>query len=185
MSQIRVIISHKEMGIYLGSCMGMGFWSKLDSAGQDKAVTFDNIAQAKEVIQSWNEPHNTKDYYFTRIQIADLYYATISEVLAAGLEGWEVDKTPPQISKEQELENKFQKVFQDEPVYSLVKNSSYSSDRHALVVSYVRNSNIPGGWGYTIFRNGAAIGEMRVNWTAYDAMVAGLSALAIYQHYGW
>ncbi len=29
-----VVIVHNEMGVYLGSCMGLGFWTLLDPAGQ-------------------------------------------------------------------------------------------------------------------------------------------------------
>jgi len=35
------VLYNEEMGIYLGSCMGMGFWTKLDSVGQDAVVVFD------------------------------------------------------------------------------------------------------------------------------------------------
>ena len=39
------VIFHPEMGIYLGSFIGFAFWSKLDAAGQDFAVTAPRISK--------------------------------------------------------------------------------------------------------------------------------------------
>lgn len=35
----RYLIVHPLDGVYLGDCLGLEFWSNLDSAGQDCAVT--------------------------------------------------------------------------------------------------------------------------------------------------
>jgi len=81
------IIYHDEMGIYLGSAMGMGFWSKMDPVGQTHAVTFDSPEQAKEVIATWDEP--VVNCRFILVDIAEPIYASMDECLAAGLPGWE------------------------------------------------------------------------------------------------
>ena len=31
----RILIYSEADGVYLGSCMGLGFWSELDSVGQE------------------------------------------------------------------------------------------------------------------------------------------------------
>jgi hypothetical protein len=85
----RVIMSHKEMGVYLGSCMGLGFWSKLDPAGQDSAVTFDDIAQALRVVAEWDDPLPPKSLMFTHVEVEG-NYATMQQCVAVGLEGWEL-----------------------------------------------------------------------------------------------
>src|SRR5690606_39754669 len=38
----QVVITHPDMGIYLGNFIGLGFWSLLDSVGQNAAPTFDS-----------------------------------------------------------------------------------------------------------------------------------------------
>lgn len=47
-----VVLVHDEMGVYLGHCMGLGFWTMLDDVGQDTAVCFDDEAAAREYIKS-------------------------------------------------------------------------------------------------------------------------------------
>lgn len=87
----RVILHHREMGIYLGSCMGLGFWTKLDPAGQDAAWTFENIQHAREAIASWDTP--VENPMFTHIEV-DGEFATIEQCVAVGLEAWEPNQVP-------------------------------------------------------------------------------------------
>lgn len=77
----RYVITHPDMGIYLGNCMGLGFWSKLDAAGQDRAVTFASIDAAAQHVRSWECPIGAVVY--VPIQCGN--YATISDLVAAGL----------------------------------------------------------------------------------------------------
>lgn len=82
-----VVITHPELGIYLGSAMGLGFWSKLDPVGQQAAVTFDSPEQAAAhvlvmdgaLLVGWSTHPVTPD---------DKNYASIAACVAAGLEGW-------------------------------------------------------------------------------------------------
>lgn len=50
------VIVHDEMGVYLGSCLGLGFWSKLDMADQDSAVCFPSAASVLEYIREVEDP---------------------------------------------------------------------------------------------------------------------------------
>lgn len=50
----RYVLYHDEMGIYLGSCMGLGFWTKLDPVGQNEAVTFESSEQALKHASTWD-----------------------------------------------------------------------------------------------------------------------------------
>lgn len=50
----RVVIVSEELGIYLGSFLGLGFWSKLDDAGQPSAVTFKSEIEAMQYAASWD-----------------------------------------------------------------------------------------------------------------------------------
>jgi hypothetical protein len=70
---MRIVIEHREMGIYLGSFLGMGFWSKLDLAGQDQAVTFTNETEAQEFVSSWDENNDPNDYTYRRVNTSEAY----------------------------------------------------------------------------------------------------------------
>jgi len=88
-----VVITHAEMGIYLGSCMGLGFWSKLDPVGQPSAVTFPSIEAAREHMAFW-ERETPLEVVFRSVTPDDGFYASIAACVAAGLDGW-VDETTP------------------------------------------------------------------------------------------
>ncbi len=75
---MRALIVSNELGIYLGSFMGLGFWSKLDKAGQDEAVTFPDEESAREYMATWENP------------VADARIETIcTDEEYVSLKGWE------------------------------------------------------------------------------------------------
>lgn len=79
------VITHPEMGIYVGNSMGLGFWTKLDSVGQPEVVTFNHVDDAKQHIASWDSGNDPAEYGFAEVEAAG-HYATIPALLAAGLE---------------------------------------------------------------------------------------------------
>lgn len=87
------VITHPENGIYLGCCLGMGFWSKIDPVGQPSAVTFPSVNEAEEHMASWD---NGKPDGVTLHSVApdNGNYASIAACVAAGLEGWIDEITP-------------------------------------------------------------------------------------------
>lgn len=88
-----VVIVHPEFGIYLGSCMGLGFWSKLDSAGQDAAVTFPSQQDAEQFMGTWDEgaPQGCQ---FISVIPDQGGYASVTACVAAGLDAWSVEVSP-------------------------------------------------------------------------------------------
>jgi hypothetical protein len=78
-----VVITHPEMGIYLGNCMGLGFWTLLDPIGQPEAVAFPDASDAAQHITSWDSHNNPAEYSFVTVQATD--YASIAALKAAGL----------------------------------------------------------------------------------------------------
>lgn len=87
------VITHPEIGIYLGSCLGMGFWSKLDPVGQPCAITFQTEKQAEDHMSMWDDgkPEGIR----LHLVIPDSgEYASIAACVAAGLEGWIDEVTP-------------------------------------------------------------------------------------------
>ena len=76
-----VVIVHDEMGVYLGSCMGLGFWTLLDPAGQPSACVFADEAEARDHIATWEEGPSL--YRF--VEVEGQREATIPQLRAAGL----------------------------------------------------------------------------------------------------
>lgn len=84
----RVIIVHPEMGVYLGSCMGFGFWSKLDPVGQTHAVAFADVNEAIQHIHSWDGARAPADYVLLDVGTREAGYASVAECAAAGADAW-------------------------------------------------------------------------------------------------
>lgn len=91
--QERYVITHPEMGIYLGQWIGLGFWSKLDPVGQPAAITFASIAEAEEFMASWDNGRPA-DASTAAVIADDGEFATIAACVRAGLEGWLDECTP-------------------------------------------------------------------------------------------
>lgn len=86
------VIVHPELGVYLGCCLGLGFWSKLDPVGQSAAVVFDSPEQAAAHVASWDD---FTDNWTTHPVTPDKNgYASVAACVAAGLEGWVDEYTP-------------------------------------------------------------------------------------------
>ena len=78
-----VVITHPEMGVYLGSWIGLGFWSLLDPVGQQEAVTFPDETDASAHIASWDNENDPTAYSFVVVD-ADRS-ASIAVLKASGL----------------------------------------------------------------------------------------------------
>lgn len=83
----RVVVVHPEFGIYVGSCLGMGFWTKLDCAGQDGVVSFEDEADARDFISGWEQNGDPSVYtYHEVVPDGDAVYCTAQALVDAGLE---------------------------------------------------------------------------------------------------
>jgi hypothetical protein len=91
----RIVLAHSEFGIYLGSALGLGFWTKLDSVGQMYAVAFDTKEQAIEHVDTWDKSawdYNTIEHLsFVDVLTENAERATMQECEAAGLDAWTVE----------------------------------------------------------------------------------------------
>lgn len=87
-----VLIVHPELGVYIGSAMGMGFWSKLDPVGQPVAVTFPSEADARAFTESWGDVLHGLSFLPVVPDMGE--YASIAACIAAGAEGWIDDIMP-------------------------------------------------------------------------------------------
>lgn len=75
-------------GVYLGSCLGLGFWSKLDPAGQVSAVTFKSKQDAKNYIASWDNPNSIPDIKVKQVTVRVSGRLDVGECKYNGFEGW-------------------------------------------------------------------------------------------------
>jgi hypothetical protein len=83
------IVVHAEQGIYLGNCIGLGFWSNLDPAGQTAAPTFLTESQAKDHVATWDAPHgDPEDYTYVELSIEKDGTATMEECMDAWQKPW-------------------------------------------------------------------------------------------------
>src|SRR3546814_20094048 len=83
---MKLVITEPEFGIYVGSALGLGFWSKVDSVGQDTAPVFDTKEQAQEQIDSWDcEEEGARRYDLAAVNVAAVaHYATFIQLLDPG-----------------------------------------------------------------------------------------------------
>ena len=81
------VITHSDHGIYVGSALGLGFWSNMSAAGQNTVPTFDTETDAREHVESWSDDNIPDDYGYAPVEVDDdTTFATISQLRAAGLE---------------------------------------------------------------------------------------------------
>lgn len=83
----RFVLFQKDWGIYLGNAMGLGFWTLLDSVGQDAACTFETEEHAHAHVATWDSKP-PDDYRVVKVVTKDKRFATIEECVAAGLPAW-------------------------------------------------------------------------------------------------
>ncbi|MEW5423977.1 hypothetical protein [Amorphus sp. 3PC139-8] len=79
-----VVIIHEEMGVYLGNCLGLGFWTLMDCAGQSAAVTFPSEAAARDHVASWEPRRDPDECAYVELRGAG-DYADRAAIEAAGL----------------------------------------------------------------------------------------------------
>lgn len=81
-----VVIIHPEMGIYLGNCFGLGFFTNGDCGGQEEAALFATEAEARDYVRQWENNNDPEAYTYAPVTAdTEPYWATIEELEAAGL----------------------------------------------------------------------------------------------------
>lgn len=83
----RWVVHSEKLGIFLGQCIGLAFWSLLDAAGQETAYTFPTQADAFSFIDDCLA--EVDDEFEVTSLIPSLgEYATIEDCVRAGLPAW-------------------------------------------------------------------------------------------------
>lgn len=81
----RIVIVHPDVGIYIGSALGLGFFTGLDCGGQDKVCTFPSEHEAREFISGWSDNNNPDMYSFHKVAPIQGTYVGYEELASAGL----------------------------------------------------------------------------------------------------
>ncbi|MEO0566545.1 MAG: hypothetical protein AAF066_02355 [Pseudomonadota bacterium] len=81
-----ILLTREDFGIYLGSALGFGFWSLLDTAGQIEAVTFPDKSAAVAHIQNWDNPPDLSVFTFHDIDDAGRGAVHRDQLIACGFE---------------------------------------------------------------------------------------------------
>ncbi len=85
------VIFNNEMGVFLGHCMGMGFWSALDAVGQDEAVAF----LPDEATQAITDITSNLDGTFELKEVDNLkyingtHYVSMEDCIKSGIPAWD------------------------------------------------------------------------------------------------
>jgi hypothetical protein len=83
----KYVLYNEEQGIFLGGWMGLGFWTKLETGGQDAACTFASVKDGEDYIATWPADQRNKEYKLVQVEAIGRW-ATIQECVEAGLPSW-------------------------------------------------------------------------------------------------
>lgn len=86
MSDGFAIVDRKEWGIYLGSFLGLGFWSRSDAGDQHSACVFPTEHDARTFVRGWENNNDPDCYRYVSVKSDARNHATVPELKAAGLE---------------------------------------------------------------------------------------------------
>lgn len=89
---VKYLLYKQDWGVYLGCCLGLGFWSNLDPAAQDRAVVFDSPSEVTEYLDGWEDPGLVDQFTILPVEVAqDNGYASLEECVKAGVPRWAVE----------------------------------------------------------------------------------------------
>jgi hypothetical protein len=82
---VAVVIVSDEMGVYLGSAMGFGFWTLIDPVGQPSACIFEDEADARDFVSTWDDQTGAEAFRYVPVETGGAKCAEIPVLKAAGL----------------------------------------------------------------------------------------------------
>lgn len=94
---MRIALYSEEAGVYIGSFVGLGFWTKLDPVSQNAVVTFESELEARDYMATWES--GPGDVRFVEVEPDvlcphhdDWRYASMDACERAGLPRWPLFK---------------------------------------------------------------------------------------------
>jgi len=90
---MRYVLFDEEWGVFLGEAFGLGFWSKLDPVGQDRAPAFESEVSIKEFIGGMVPKGRPKKWWAFPVEASgspeDGFYASMEACIKAGVPAWD------------------------------------------------------------------------------------------------
>jgi hypothetical protein len=84
---MKVIIVHAEWGVFLGICLGLAFWSKLEDGGQTSAPVFNDEADATMFLEGFPPSVSREHFTFPKVPTVT-GHASMADCLKAGVTPW-------------------------------------------------------------------------------------------------
>lgn len=86
------VLVSQSLGVYLGSFLGLAFWTLLDPVGQTEAVAFETptLVQEFHATHLHSEPN---DVFCCEVSVLPIGYATRAACLEAGITQWPLEET--------------------------------------------------------------------------------------------
>lgn len=78
------VISHPENGVFVGTALGLAFWTALDCAGQESVCAFRTEEDARDFLNETLAAEAAEGVRIVETR-PDRPYATAEDLLAAGL----------------------------------------------------------------------------------------------------
>lgn len=85
---VAFVIFSEGDGVFIGECMGLGFWSKLDPVDQDCAVTFPSVDEAEAYMAGWEGGRPAGASLVPVVPDQADGFASIAACMRAGLPEW-------------------------------------------------------------------------------------------------
>jgi hypothetical protein len=83
-----LVVTHFQMGVFLGSCGGMDIWSKIDSFGMDAAFVFDSIEDAEDHFHALGGLPQAAALVEVTADLQEGRFASMGACTQAGIESW-------------------------------------------------------------------------------------------------
>ncbi|MEG0869229.1 MAG: hypothetical protein RSG77_19615 [Hafnia sp.] len=86
-----LVVTHNKMGVYLGSCVGMDFWSKGNAVGMGAAMAFKSEQEALDHFSTVESPPDALQFITVEADLQDGRFASMAACECAGIETWACD----------------------------------------------------------------------------------------------
>ncbi|CAG9184488.1 hypothetical protein [Cupriavidus pampae] len=87
-----VVIYSPTDGVFLGECLGVAFWSNLETADQPSAAAFPSVTHALQFMSTWQTPPPSDIQYVWVEPDVGGTHASIAACVRAGLPAWDISQ---------------------------------------------------------------------------------------------
>jgi len=88
MENSNFLIYSKINGVYLGTAQDLAIWSGINPSNMTESIVFDSMFHAYEQVSKLGCKDELQDVEFIPVLTSNKFFATIEEVMMAGLPAW-------------------------------------------------------------------------------------------------